>query len=226
DDPNAFVEDMLEAKPDEWQANVLHDIAEHRWVSVRSGQGVGKTSLEAWIVIWYLCWRPNPKVVCTAPTKQQLHDVLWAEVAKWLNRSKVNALRKWTKTKIYMIGHEERWFATARTATRPENMQGFHEDYMLFIVDEASGVADPILEAILGTLSGAENKLLMCGNPTRTSGVFYRSFHQDRKDYRTHRVSARDSSRTNKKNIERLERQYGKDSDVVRVRVDGEFPKS
>ena len=38
-----------------------------------------------------------------------------------------------------MVGHEKRWFATARTATKPENMQGFHEDNMLFIIDEASG---------------------------------------------------------------------------------------
>ncbi|MFW5436574.1 phage terminase large subunit [Paenibacillus apiarius] len=226
DDPNAFVEDILRAEPDEWQAAVLHDIAHHPLVSVRSGQGVGKTSLEAWVVIWFLCCRPNPKVVCTAPTRQQLHDVLWAEVAKWLEGSMVKNLLKWTKTKIYMIGHEERWFATARTATKPENMQGFHEDYMLFIVDEASGVADPIMEAIDGTLSGPENKLLMCGNPTRTSGYFYRSHHQNRADFKTHKVSSRDSKRTNRKNIERLEKQYGKDSDVVRVRVEGEFPKS
>ncbi|WP_374019015.1 phage terminase large subunit [Paenibacillus thiaminolyticus] len=226
DDPNAFVEDILRAEPDEWQAAVLHDIAHHPLVSVRSGQGVGKTSLEAWVVIWFLCCRPNPKVVCTAPTRQQLHDVLWAEVAKWLEGSMVKNLLKWTKTKIYMIGHEERWFATARTATKPENMQGFHEDYMLFIVDEASGVSDPIMEAIDGTLSGPENKLLMCGNPTRTSGYFYRSHHQNRADFRTHKVSSRDSKRTNRKNIERLEKQYGKDSDVVRVRVEGEFPKS
>ncbi len=60
----------------------------------------------------------------------------------------------------------------AKTATKPENMQGFHEDNMLFIVDEASGVADTIMEAILGTLSGENNKLLMLGNPTKTSGVF------------------------------------------------------
>jgi hypothetical protein len=226
DDPVAFIQDILMAEPDDWQAAVLYDIAHHPLVSVRSGQGVGKTSLEAWVVIWFLCCRPNPKVVCTAPTRQQLHDVLWAEVAKWLEGSMVKNLLKWTKTKIYMIGHEERWFATARTATKPENMQGFHEDYMLFIVDEASGVADPIMEAIDGTLSGPENKLLMCGNPTRTSGYFYRSHHQNRADFRTHKVSSRDSKRTNRKNIERLEKQYGRDSDVVRVRVDGEFPRA
>lgn len=226
DEPAAFAEDMLDFDPDVWQLAVMSDVASSRFVTVRSGQGVGKTALEAALVIWFLCCRPNPRVVCTAPTRQQLHDVLWSEVAKWLERSMVKNLLKWTKTKIYMIGQEKRWFATARTATKPENMQGFHEDHMLFIVDEASGVKDDIMEAIFGTLSGEDNKMLMCGNPTRTSGFFYDSHHKDRGDYKAHRVSSRDSKRTNKKNIEMLERKYGKDSDVVRVRVDGEFPRS
>ncbi|MDF1510584.1 DEAD/DEAH box helicase family protein [Robertmurraya sp. DFI.2.37] len=226
DDPVAFAEDILEFSPDEWQRNVLSDLASSRFVSVRSGQGVGKTGLEAISVIWYLCCRPNPKVICTAPTRQQLNDVLWAEIAKWLESSVVKNFLKWTKTKVYMIGSEERWFATARTATKPENMQGFHEDYMLFVVDEASGVADNIMEAIFGTLSGVENKLLMCGNPTRTSGFFYDSHHKDRADYKTHKVSSYDSPRASKENIERLIRKYGKDSDAVRVRVYGGFPKS
>ncbi|WP_431785731.1 DEAD/DEAH box helicase family protein [Paenibacillus lactis] len=226
DDPVSFAEDMLGFDPDDWQRDVMMDVAEHPRTSVRSGQGVGKTGLEAALVIWFLCCRPNPKVVCTAPTKQQLHDVLWAEVAKWLENSMVKNLLKWTKTKVYMIGHEQRWFATARTANKPENMQGFHEDYMLFVVDEASGVADPIMEAILGTLSGAENKLLMCGNPTRTSGVFYDSHNRDRSRFRTHKVDSRSSKRASKENIQMLIDKYGAESDVVRVRVYGEFPKA
>lgn len=126
---------------------------------------------------------------------------------------------------LYMVGNEKRWFAVARTATKPENMQGFHEDNMLFIVDEASGVADPIMEAILGTLSGENNKLLMCGNPTRTSGTFYDAFNADRAIYKCHTVSSADSPRTNKQNIESLIRKYGRNSNVVLVRVFGEFPK-
>lgn len=226
DDPVAFGEDMLDFYPDEEQAAIMRDVAGSPKTSVRSGQGVGKTALEATLVIWFLCCRPNPKVVCTAPTRQQLYDVLWAEIAKWLNSSRVKNLLKWTKTKVYMVGHEDRWFATARTATRPENMAGFHEDYMLFVADEASGIADPILETILGTLSGLENKLLMCSNPTRTSGVFFDSHNRDREHYKTHKISSRNSKRTSKENIAMLERKYGKDSDVVRVRVDGEFPKA
>ena len=124
-----------------------------------------------------------------------------------------------------MIGNEKRWFAAARTATKPENMQGFHEDNMLFIVDEASGVADVIMEAILGTLSGKNNKLLMCGNPTKTTGAFYDSHNRDQALYKRHTVSSLDSTRTNKENIDSLIKKYGWDSNVVRVRVRGEFPK-
>lgn len=225
-DPVLFAREVLKFEPDTWQRAALMDLAKNPKVSIKSGQGVGKTSVESVALIWFLTCFPYPRVVATAPTKQQLHDVLWSEVDKWMSRSPLlKEILKWTKTYVYMIGYEKRWFAVARTATKPENMQGFHEDNMLFIVDEASGVADPIMEAILGTLSGPNNKLLMCGNPTRTSGVFYDSFHKDRDLYKHRTVSCMDTVRANRNNIDSLIRKYGKDSNVVRVRVYGEFPE-
>lgn len=224
--PVLFAKEVLRFEPDDWQKTALLDLAKNPKVAIKSGQGVGKTGMEAVALLWFLCCFPYPRVVATAPTKQQLHDVLWSEVSKWMSRSVLlSKLLKWTKTYIYMIGNEKRWFAVARTATKPENMQGFHEDNMLFIVDEASGVADPIMEAILGTLSGGNNKLLLCGNPTRTSGAFFDAFHTDRTLYKQHTVSSMDSPRTNKENIDSLIRKYGKNSNVVLVRVFGEFPK-
>lgn len=220
-----FAREVLRFEPDAWQKAALIDIAAHNRVSVKSGQGVGKTSIEAIVMLWFLCCFPYSRVIATAPTRQQLHDVLWSEVAKWQSRSPLlSQILKWTKTYIYMLGHEKRWFAVARTATKPENMQGFHEDNMLFIVDEASGVADPIMEAILGTLSGDNNKLLMCGNPTKTSGIFYDSHTVDRALYRCHTVSSLDSPRTSKENIQSLLRKYGENSNFARVRIYGEFP--
>ena len=194
--PVLFAQEVLLFEPDDWQKQALMDLAESPKVAIKSGQGVGKTGMEAVALLWFLCCYPYPRIVATAPTKQQLHDVLWSEVSKWMSKSPLlSDILKWTKTYIYMVGNEKRWFAVARTATKPENMQGFHEDNMLFIVDEASGVADPIMEAILGTLSGANNKLLMCGNPTRTSGTFYDAFNVDRSIYRCHTVSSADSKR-------------------------------
>lgn len=220
-----FAKEVLQFKPDEWQQDVLRDLSSYNRVTVRSGQGVGKTGVEAITALWFLSCFPFARVVATAPTKQQLHDVLWSEIAKWQSKSPIlSEILTWTKTYIYLRGYEKRWFAVARTATKPENMQGFHEDNMLFIVDEASGVADPIMEAILGTLSGDNNKLFMCGNPTKTSGVFYDSHTKDRNVYKAHRVNSEDSPRTNKENIAALKRKYGPDSNFVRVRVLGEFP--
>ena len=224
--PVLFAREVLLFEPDEWQRKALMDLAENPKVAIKSGQGVGKTGMEAVALLWFLTCYPYPRIVATAPTKQQLHDVLWSEVSKWMSKSPLlSDILKWTKTYIYMVGNEKRWFAVARTATKPENMQGFHEDNMLFIVDEASGVADPIMEAILGTLSGDNNKLLMCGNPTRTSGTFYDAFNGDRAIYKCHTVSSADSPRTNKENIQSLIKKYGRESNVVLVRVFGEFPK-
>ena len=225
DNPVQFCREVLLFEPDEWQNVVMGDIKNHAKVAVKSGQGVGKTGIEACALLWFLTCYPEARIVATAPTKQQLNDVLWSEVSKWMNKSPLLCqVLKWTKTYIYVVGYEKRWFAVARTATKPENMQGFHEDNMLFIVDEASGVADPIMEAIVGTLSGANNKLFMCGNPTRVSGTFYDAFTVDRSIYKCHTVSSRNSPRTNKENIASMERKYGPESNVVRVRVDGEFP--
>lgn len=224
--PILFAKEVLNFTPDEWQRPVLNDLAEFPRVTVRSGQGVGKTGLEAVSVLWFLSCFPYARVVATAPTRQQLNDVLWSEISKWLDRSPIlPEILTWTKTRVYVNGNDQRWFAVARTATKPENMQGFHEDYMLFIVDEASGVADPIIEAIKGTLSGKYNKLLMCGNPTKASGEFHDSYTADRDLFRCHKVSSLDSPRTNKENIQALIKKYGIDSNVVRVRVLGEPPK-
>lgn len=146
DDPVMFFREVLNFEPDEWQAQAARDLAANPKVSIKSGQGVGKTGLEAAVFLWFVTCFPHPRIVATAPTKQQLHDVLWSEISKWMSKSELlSILLKWTKTYVYMVGEEKRWFGVARTATKPENMQGFHEDNMLFIVDEASGVADPTL---------------------------------------------------------------------------------
>ena len=221
-DPLVFFQEVTRFQPDDWQVEAARAIAQGRRLAVRSGQGVGKTAFEANVVLWFLACFPYPRVVCTAPTRQQLNDVLWAEIAKWMESSQIlGLLLNWTKTRVYMRGYEKRWFAVARTATKPENMQGFHEDNMLFVVDEASGVADPILEAVLGTLSGPNNKLLYCGNPTKATGGFADAFGRDAATWYTMTVSSRDSPRTNKDNIAALEAKYGVHSNVVRVRVDG-----
>ena len=227
EEPVYFVEDILRAKPDENQKAILRSVAQEPMTSVRSGHGIGKSAVESWTILWFMLTRPFPKIPCTAPTQHQLFDILWAEVHKWIrNNPQLENEITWTKEKIYMNGHPEEWFAVARTATIPDALQGFHAEHLLYIIDEASGVKDIVFEPVLGSLTTHGTKLLMCGNPTRITGFFYDSHNKNREQFRAIHVDGRNSSRVDEAFIQKITDMYGADSDVFRVRVAGEFPKS
>lgn len=66
------------------------------------------------------------------------------------------------------------------TASQGEAVQGIAGSKMLFIVDEASGVPQPIYDAIEGNRAGGA-KVLLLGNPTRNEGEFFDAFHAKNK---------------------------------------------
>lgn len=104
--PVLFAREVLSFEPDEWQRDALMELAANPKVAIKSGQGVGKTGLEAVALLWFLVCFPYPRIVATAPTKQQLHDVLWSEVSKWMSKSHLlSEILKWTKTYIYIFRH-------------------------------------------------------------------------------------------------------------------------
>lgn len=227
DRPVEFAEDILNVKPTDYQGKIMNDVAKYPMVSVKSGHGVGKSALESWIIWWYITTRPYPKILCTAPTKHQLHDILWAEVSKWRRNS--NGLEnefEWTSEKIYLKGSQEEWFAIARTSNKPDALQGTHAEHVLIIIDEASGVPDIVFEPVLGSLSTKDAKLLMCGNPTQLSGFFYDSHTSKASMYKKHTIDGSKCERVDKNFVQTIIDLFGIDSDVYRVRVAGEFPKA
>ncbi|EFC97230.1 terminase [Hungatella hathewayi] len=227
DEPIYFVEDIIRVTPDQKQRDILRSLRDYPMTSVRSGHGVGKSAVESWSVIWFLCTRPFPKIPCTAPTQHQLYDILWAEISKWLrNNPELKNDIIWTQQRVYMNGYPEEWFAVPRTATNPEALQGFHAEHVLYIIDEASGVSDKVFEPVLGAMTGEDAKLLMMGNPTRLSGFFFDSHHKSRSEYSAMHIDGRDSQHVNQKFVQKIINMFGMDSDVFRVRVAGQFPKS
>ena len=213
DHPVEFVEDIIKVKPDAEQAGILRSVAKNKLTSVRSGHGVGKSAVEAWAIIWFIVTHPFPKIPCTAPTQHQLFDILWAEISKWLrNNPLLSTELVWTKEKVYMKAHPEEWFAVARTASKPDALQGFHSDYLLYVIDEASGVEDKIFEPVLGSLSTPNARLLMCGNPTRIAGFFYDSHHKNRTLYHTIHIDGRKSARVDQSFIDGIVDMFGEDS--------------
>jgi hypothetical protein len=63
------------------------------------------------------------------------------------------------------------------------------------------------------------------GNPNLRDCAFFDCFNKDRELWHTFTMNAEDSEIVSKENIERIAEEFGRDSDVFRVRVLGEFPE-
>lgn len=194
-------------------------------ITARSGQGCGKSTSSAIAILWFLVCHTNSLVQATAPTEKQIHSILWGECEKLIRSSKfLNSVLEWQATRIGVRGENAKWQAIARTSRNVENMQGEHAKDMLLVVDEASGIEDVKLEALLGGLTEPHNVALMISNPTRPHGVFYESHTKDADLWYCLHFNARQSPLVDAAHIRRMERKYGARSPIIRIRVDGDFP--
>lgn len=196
-----------------------------RRIAIKSGQGPGKTTISTIIGTWRTLLGPGARTIVTAPTMRQCTDVWIAELVKrcragsgWLRRFiKIN------KTSVTIAGMNG-WGIKCVTATRPENMQGYHDKYLTIIMEEASGIDRAIWEQCKGTLTNERSLLFAIGNPNTRDCAFFDCFNSQRHMWHTLTLNAEDSPIVDKKNLKAIEGEFGRDSDVYRVRVLGEFP--
>lgn len=221
--------------PDDWQARVLEDIrdglltiSEAIQIAVASGHGIGKTALVAWIILWFVSTRTNPQVVVTANTKEQLTNKTWRELAKWHKLLVHTHWFKWTATKFFLDGHRDTWFASAVpwSKDRSEAFAGTHERHVLMIFDEASAIDDKIWEVAEGAMTTPQAIWICFGNPTKNTGRFRECFRKFRHRWRTYQIDSRTAKKADRKKVDQWVEDYGEDSDFVRIRVRGVFPRA
>src|SRR6516165_2435462 len=101
--PLIYVQQRFGIEPTWQQRQILEAIAPPgAKVSVRSGPGIGKTTAAVLIVLWHLETHDYSKVPCTAPSSHQLHDVLWAEIAKWLRHADEQSAQRGDHPTLYL----------------------------------------------------------------------------------------------------------------------------
>lgn len=227
-DPAGFVTDVLKASPDPWQADLLTSVARgERRISVRAGHGVGKSTACAWLLIWHMVCRFPQKAVVTAPTAGQLFDALASEVKFWINRlpAPIRELFEMTSEKVALKAAPEASFISFRTssADRPEALAGVHSEHVLLICDEASAIPEAVYESAAGSMSGEHACTVLIGNPTRNSGLFFKTHHQLSSEWKTMHVSCLQSRRVSADFVKQISDTYGPESNAFRVRVLGEF---
>lgn len=224
--PLQFVTETLGAVPEPWQIEALNRLATEDRISIRSGHGVGKTTFFAWVILWFISTRYPVKIGVIANTQDQLRDTIWPEIRKWRDRlPKIIREAIQVDAERVVLVEAPASFATARTASKdnPVALQGLHEEHMLILIDEASGVPDIVFEVGQGALSTPGAKIVMASNPTRSEGFFYDTHHALRDRWSCMHVSCEDVPRA-RGHIEDIVAKYGRDSNVYRVRVLGEFP--
>lgn len=210
-------------------------------LSIQSGQGTGKDFFASLVILYFLYCFPNCKVPCTANSSKQLRNVLWSEISKVMSLSlRVNPsdlqsetllehLFEWQSEKIFLKSKKgRRWFAEAVTIatnasvdSQAETLGGRHEDFMLFVIDEASGIPEPVFRPIEGTLSGVLNIVLMIFNPTRSTGFAVKSHKENSDRWVTFRWNAEESELVSAAHCLGMKEKYGVDSNPYRIRVLG-----
>ena len=249
-DPLAFVlgafpwaepETQLErfAGPEPWQVDILNMIRDGLplgkaiQLATASGHGVGKSALVAWIILWAMSTLPDTKGVVTANTETQLKTKTWAELGKWYSMFLGKEHFKLTATSLFHPDRERTW-RIDMVPWSERNTEAFAGLYnqgrrIVLIMDEASAIPDIIHETAEGALTDADTQIIwaMFGNPTRSTGRFREAFPGGRhaSAWQRKQVDSRTVSFTNKDQIARWIEAYGDDSDFVRVRVKGEFPR-
>lgn len=231
-DPNGFVRDILGVKLWKKQKELLQAAVSHRAISCRSGHGTGKTVDVACLVIWWLYCREG-LVITTAPTKEQMEDVLWREIGlRWRN-ARVPLPGECFKTSLKV---EPGWYAVGITTDQPEAFRGRHHPNLLVVVDEANGVPETVHEEISTLTTGDANCRVMISNPTTMTGTFYESHNPHNKTWFKLHISCLDhpnvvtgkeliQGAVTRRWVEEARAKYGEQHPFWYSRVLGEFPK-
>ena len=236
DKPEVFFDEALGIEPWEKQNDIVASVKKHRRTTIRSCNSAGKTWFIARLALWFLYSLPFSMVLNTAPTHRQVENQFWRHLRQAHKMALMRLGGKLLKTQLNI---DDDWFALGFSTSDGEGgieaFQGWHSKYILVIVDEASGVHKRIFEAIEGAMAGGSIvRLVLIGNPTRNTGDFADSFKDPL--YNKIHISANDIPNVRlgreivpglatREWVAEMKSKYGIDSDVYRVRVDGEFPR-
>ena len=191
-DPEYFTRKILGKTLWPLQAEILRSVRDNMRTAVRSCHGIGKTFTAAMCILWFVYTHPKAIVLSTAPTWRQVEKLIWKEIRSAYREALVllggSLLPK--TPELHLI-HDE-WYAAGLSTNEPDRFQGFHEEHILVVVDEAAGVNLEIYEAIEGILTSSGARLLLIGNPTAIGTPFYDAFTKAI-GYQTFHVSAYDT---------------------------------
>lgn len=179
DDFNGYRRDILGRKdPGPTLEDIGRSLVENKRTSVASGHGIGKTGLSADAIHWFISTRPNPAIVATANTEDQLQKKLWRELALTNNGAKNKDWFDWKTSTFTMFNDPTaQAVALAWSEQNSEAFAGTHAEHVLGVFDEASAIPKIIFTVFSGAMTTPGARWLAVGNSTRNEGYFYEITH-------------------------------------------------
>jgi hypothetical protein len=157
----------------------------HQQLHVRGGNGVSKTHWLGWLVLWWGTYFTLKEgdgclIVTTAAVGRQVGTTLWDQIRKLKRASKYpipghmpETLPQWTiGTRGKAMG-----FSTKPSKGGQQEIVhtfgGHHHAHLLMILDEASGIPAPIVDAAVSCMQSKESRIILSGNPLVKEGEFW-----------------------------------------------------
>lgn len=193
EDWNRFCRDVLGARLDREQQDIISSVQYNPLTAVASGTARGKDYVSACASLCFMYLTPrfdekgvmvaNTKVAMTAPSSRQVSNIMTPEIRRLLRtaRSKFPWVCPGRLVADDIRTDYEEWFLTGFKAddNATEAWSGFHATNTMFVVTEASGISEIIFNAIEGNLQG-NSRLLIVFNPNVTVGYAARAMKADR----------------------------------------------
>lgn len=220
-----------------YQTETMDELMVSRRCAVRGPHGLGKTTTNALVILWFAITREAArldwKCVTTAGSWHQLEHYLWPEVHKWAGRVDWGKLQvdPWRPDRELLslnikLRHGS---AFAAASTRVELIEGAHADHLLFIFDEAKAIRAETFDAAEGALNGpGEAYALTTSTPGEPQGRFY-DIHSGKPgyaDWKTRWVRKNEVIKAGRMSpvwAENRKLQWGFSSSVYQNRVEGAF---
>jgi hypothetical protein len=120
---------VLEAIGNQIQENARLDRWKAVMIATASGNGIGKSALLAWIIIWALVTFEDTMGVVTAGSESQLRTRLWSELSKWHMRlpDDLRAQFELTATALFNRQSERTWRVDGRPWTERNKEAANHD---------------------------------------------------------------------------------------------------
>ena len=139
-------------------------------VVVSSGHSTGKTHIIVRLMMWFLRSKPGSVVIVVSPKLEQIKSLVFVRYRQ------LHQENQFPGEAFNLTSRPDerfpKWEAQGFTSRSPEGLSGWHEADQLFIFEEASGIEDPLYEAVEGMMSTQGSHWLLIGNPIRARGKF------------------------------------------------------